>query len=394
MQYYDQLAQGATPTFLVAQDDQLLQLACQEVNAAFPSLAEPGASLRRQSGSSGEPVHCLKMLSRTRQSNPVPVKVEPAVSLSTLSACREQVICRFNPLSSAEMSMISKVRRWRHALFAIWLCCSGGSAKRRKSDGASLPPLSPRALTLTAITPTDAKGDVKEELHMQPTVMEVLRAVRRAVDRGPFIEDTHSRATGLKQPDARPDACSLHSPLIAWPQVVVLWEFKVSNGTLDLNTMLGQQITRSRHVLDLQPERKLVVAVSLTMETLEIVWVEHRDLTSIKVFRSGPQLLSFCSESAGFALLVRLLATPEVDLGFRMDECSVKQLGQYSISEVQLLRYGTAAHGHGSHVYKVTAKSTEFHGDAVLKLHDSNKEVTLCIAPPWAMSTDHTSSLW
>ena len=71
------------PTFLVAQDDQLLQLFIQEVNAAFPSLAEPGAGLRRQSGSSGEHMHCLKMLSRTPQSNPVHVKVEPAVSLST-----------------------------------------------------------------------------------------------------------------------------------------------------------------------------------------------------------------------------------------------------------------------------------------------------------------------
>ena len=54
MQRYDELAEGATPTFLVAQDDQLLQLVCQEVYAAFPSLAQPGASLRRQSGSSGE----------------------------------------------------------------------------------------------------------------------------------------------------------------------------------------------------------------------------------------------------------------------------------------------------------------------------------------------------
>lgn len=280
------------------------------------------------------------------------------------------------------MSMIYKVRRCRHALFAIWLCCSGGSAKRRRSDGAPLPPRSLHAPTLTAITPKDANGDVKEEPHMQPTVMKVLQAARRAVDRGPFIKDTYSRATGLKQPDAQPDACSLHSPLTAWPQVVVLWEFNVSNGTHERNTMLGQQITRSRRVLDLQPKRKLVVAVSLTMETLEVVWVVPRALTGIEVFRSGPQLLSFCSESAGFSLLVRLLNTPEVDLGFQMDECSVKQLGQYSISEAQLLRYGTAPHGHGSHVYQVTAKSTEYHGDAVLKLHNSDKEVTLCIAPP------------
>ena len=216
---------------------------------------------------------------------------------------------------------------------------------------------------------------------MQPTEMKVLHAARRAVDKGPFIVDTHSKATGLKQPDAQPDACSLHSPLTAWPQVVVLWEFKVSSGTQDLNTMLGQQITRSRHVLDLQPKRKLVVAVSLTMETLELVWVRRRDLSGIEVSRSGRELLSFSSESAGLALLVRLLATPEVDLGFQMDECSIQQLGQYSISEARLLRYGTAPDGHGSHVYQVTAKSTmaEFHGDAVLKLHNSDKEVTLCM---------------
>ena len=192
-----------------------------------------------------------------------------------------------------------------------------------------MPPRSPHALTLTAITPKDANGVVKEELHMKPTEMKVLQAARRAVDKGPFIVDTHSKATGLEQPDAQPDACNLHSPLTAWPQVVVLWEFKVNDGTHDLNTMLGQQITRSRHVLDLQPERKFVVAVSLTMETLELVWFERRGLAGIEVFRSGPQLLSFCSESAGFALLVRLLATPEVALGFQVDECSVKRLGRY-----------------------------------------------------------------
>ena len=65
VQAYNKLARLATPTFLVAHDDQLLRLACQEVNAAFPSRAESGASLRRQSGSGGEPVHCLKMLSNT-----------------------------------------------------------------------------------------------------------------------------------------------------------------------------------------------------------------------------------------------------------------------------------------------------------------------------------------
>ena len=108
--------------------------------------------------------------------------------------------------------------------------------------------------------------------------------------------------------------------------------------------------------------------------------------------RSGPQRLSFCSGSAGFALLVRLLATPEVDLGFRMEECSVQQLGQHRISRAQLLRYGTAPDGHGSHVYQVTAECSEFHGDAVLKMHDSDKEVTLCIAPPCAMSRVATKS--
>ena len=221
---------------------------------------------------------------------------------------------------------------------------------------------------------------------MQPTVMKVLQAAKQAVGKGPILKDTRSRTAGLKQPDAQPDACSLYSPLTAWPQVVVLWEFKVSSQLHDANTILGQQITRSRHVLDSQPERKFVVAVSLTMESVELVRVDRKELNSIEVSRWGPEWLSFCPESAGFALLVRLLATPEADLGFKDHEYSVKQLGQYSISEARLLCYGTAPQGHGSHVYQVTASTTESLCDAVLKLHDSDTEVNLCTAPPCAMS--------
>ena len=59
---------------------------------------------------------------------------------------------------------------------------------------------------------------------MQPTVMEVLQAARQAVNGGPLMVDTHKQ-DGLKQPT---DACSLHTFLSAWAQLVVLWEYKVS----------------------------------------------------------------------------------------------------------------------------------------------------------------------
>ena len=241
------------------------------------------------------------------------------------------------------------------------------------------PPGAPASLMLADLIRGAGSGDdVKEEPHMQPTVMKVLQAARQAVGKGPILKDTHSRTAGLKQPDAQPGACSLHSPLTAWAQVVVLWEFKVSSKLHDANTMLGQQITRSRHVLDSQPKRKFVVAVSLTMESVELLLVERKALNSVTVFTSGPEWLSFCPESAGFALLVRLLATPEAALGFKELKCSVKELGPYSISEAQLLCYGTAPQGHGSLVYQVTASSTESHCEAVLKLHDSDTEVNLC----------------
>lgn len=210
---------------------------------------------------------------------------------------------------------------------------------------------------------------------MQPTVMKVLQAARQAVNRGPLIVDTHKQ-NGLTQPTARPDACSLHTSLSAWAQVVVLWEFKIHHDATSLHTMAGQQITRSRHVLDHQLDRNLVVTVCLTMDTLELLWIHRRAHGDIAVARSGQQPLSFCPQSSGFMLLVQLLATPEVALGFSPQAVpAIAELGEYSISEVVLMRRGTAPHGHGSHVYQVTASGPKWQGPAILKLHDSEKEV-------------------
>ena len=105
---------------------------------------------------------------------------------------------------------------------------------------------------------------------MQPTVMKVLQAARQAVNGGPLIVDTHKQ-NSLTQPTARPDACSLHTILSAWAQIVVLWEFKLSCDATSLHTMAGQQITRSWHVLDHQLDRNLVVTVCITMDTLELL---------------------------------------------------------------------------------------------------------------------------
>ena len=232
---------------------------------------------------------------------------------------------------------------------------------------------------------------------MQPAVMTVLQAAKAAVGPGgPVIVDTHSE--GLRGAPAKPDACSLHTDLRVWSQVVVLWEFKLSNATKSYDRMVGQQITRVRHVMDQQPLRTLVVAVCLTMETFELLWVERKAHSSISVSRSGQELLSFCAQSRGFTLLLRLLATPEVDLGFRLPpEPHMNQLGQYAIRKLKLLAYGTAPSGHGSHVYQVSAERTAadaaaagsqsvqstdvqlpadaWHGPAILKLHNSEKEV-------------------
>ena len=79
MQAYRDLAELAEPTYLVAQDKGLLQQACQEVRAAFreeieaafPPSAEPGASLKRPLGSDGESAHSLKMLSKAPHLDPL-----------------------------------------------------------------------------------------------------------------------------------------------------------------------------------------------------------------------------------------------------------------------------------------------------------------------------------
>ena len=90
------------------------------------------------------------------------------------------------------------------------------------------------------------------------------------------------KENGLTQPNARPDAYSLHTALSAWAPVVVLWEFKISSDANSLHTMAGQQITCSWHMLDPQPHRTLVVTVCLTMDTLELLWIEYRQLGPYK----------------------------------------------------------------------------------------------------------------
>ena len=140
--------------------------------------------------------------------------------------------------------------------------------------------------------------------------------------------------------------------------------------------MAGQQITHGRHVLDHQLDRNLVVTVCLTMDALELLWIERRAHGDIAVARSGLQPLSFCPQSSGFMLLVQLLATSEVALGFSPQAMpATAQLGKYSISELLLMRRGTAPLGHGSHTYQVTAGGPAWQGPAILMLHNSEKEV-------------------
>jgi len=66
----------------------------------------------------------------------------------------------------------------------------------------------------------------------------------------------------------------------------------------------------------------MVLAINITMNTLEVMTVERRGHEDLQVTRTGLQPFSISPESPGFQLLVRCLLTPKTDLGFVMTSSS------------------------------------------------------------------------
>ena len=260
------------------------------------------------------------------------------------------------------------------------------------------PPLPQRlpGLSLADAIPQAAGPQMREDTHMQPAVMKVLEAVRSSVQSSMILADTHSTSP-LLFPLAKPDALALASALTAWTQVAVLFEFKLTESATQLATMMGQHISRARAVLDQQPRRPRVVCVGLTMNSLEVVVVHRLDEKAIRVERTGLQPFSISSESLGFQLLVQVFSTSMQKLGFVSHALpDLRQLGHYPLSNLQLLRLGTAPGGQGSLVYSAEAcEPRREQWQAILKLNRSSKEVrSPADCSKLAKQTNDTGGLW
>lgn len=144
-----------------------------------------------------------------------------------------------------------------------------------RAEGANPDPIpSTRTpLTLSDLIPQAQKAQLSEDKHMQPAVMKVIHAVKKAVGSKLVVKDTHNSMNQFINPTGRPDASLLAEDLIAWTQLVSAGEFKVNDGKDDQDGMFGQQIGRARVALENQPERQHFFSFGLNMNALEAVHI-------------------------------------------------------------------------------------------------------------------------
>lgn len=90
-----------------------------------------------------------------------------------------------------------------------------------------------------------------------------------------LLKHTHLSSNQLENPVNQPH-CTLAAEGVRadCTQVVSVWEFKTGTGNPEIETTYGQQVERCRAVLDAYNERQLVVAVNITMNTLEFMTAE------------------------------------------------------------------------------------------------------------------------
>lgn len=223
--------------------------------------------------------------------------------------------------------------------------------------------------------PQSFQDSFKEEEHLQPVLIELLQTALLAARGDYVLLDTHKSSNQLYGPTARPDCIFVASgPRPLWTQVVALLEFRIGDSKTDIETMFGQQIERCRHVLQNNKDRNMVVAINITMNTIEVMAVERQAHEDLKVTRTGLQPFSISPESPGFLLLVQCLVTPKTDLGFVITHLpACNKLGSCSFVVKDLIKQGSAHQGSGSWVFSATVASG---ADAILKLNTVSTEVS------------------
>ncbi|DBA90407.1 TPA: hypothetical protein ACH3X1_003681 [Trebouxia sp. C0004] len=255
------------------------------------------------------------------------------------------------------------------------------SKKRKRGENAESDVYAPNHLsgaTLADLIPMSMEVGFKEEEHMQPVLIPIIKAAMDSVQCDCYLIDTHS-SNQLDDPISRPDCTLIAAGHMAmWTQVVSVWEFKIGSSKTETETMFGQQVERCQYVLDACDGRQFAVAVDLTMNSLEVITVAHQDYEDFKLSTTGPQPFSICDNSPGFQLLVNLLSTNKTDLGFvTSDLPDISQLEDHQFTVQLLLKKGTAQLGSGSWVFSVLLESGTH---AILKLNNSPNEAVYDVA--------------
>ena len=207
---------------------------------------------------------------------------------------------------------------------------------------------------------------------MQPLVMDMLHAIARAVGASQKLVDTHA-SNYLKLPTGMIDCCGLRSDLVAWTQLVVPWEFKLSS--TQAVSLLGQLITRCIDLFDKQPQCQCVYAVGIMLDAVEVFTISRVN-GMLSVAGTGLQPLSINSQSPGLQLVASVLQAAPEELGF----CSPRlpasiELGGYTMRNLEVIQDGTARPGGhpGTYVFRVAVDGLQ--EPAVLKLGFSDREV-------------------
>lgn len=132
-------------------------------------------------------------------------------------------------------------------------------------------PLRGWSLADLAGPPSKQKG-FKEEQHMQPLIMGLLKAVAKTVGSDVHLLDTHS-SPQLYCPNAKPDCTALAnaSDVPVWHEVVTTYEFKLGTSVKEQAEAAGQLHHRSAAALNVQPGRRHILGVSISMNTIEVM---------------------------------------------------------------------------------------------------------------------------
>ena len=262
------------------------------------------------------------------------------------------------------------------------LCCAGKQKFGEDDLAASFEPTELSGVTLADLIPKSLEVGFKEA-DMQPVVIDLIQEVMQAVACDCHLLDTHLSSNQLEEPTNRP-GCALVAAgdRAAWTQVVSIWDFKTGTGKQEMETMYGQQVKRCRAVLNSYKQRQLVVAVSVTMNTLEIMTAEPQPLEGLRLRTTGRHPFSISTASSGFQLLVQLLTTPKAQLGFITASLpSINRMGRHCFKVEYLLNQGSSHQDSVSWVFRV---KLEAGGNAILKLSSSLLEVN---QPPLTMHT-------